>query len=70
MLVYYKDQNKSTKLGSVDLRGAKVDVVKHTKNDFAFDLTVPVDNGVVVRHLHAESEIERIRWLLNLDIAA
>ncbi|GMH87317.1 hypothetical protein TL16_g10815 [Triparma laevis f. inornata] len=67
MLVYYKDQNKSTKLGSVDLRGAKVDVVKHAKNDFAFDLTVPVDNGVVVRHLHAESEIERIRWLLNLE---
>ncbi|GMH87367.1 hypothetical protein TrST_g11877 [Triparma strigata] len=67
LLVYYKEEAKNTKLGSVDLRGAKVDVVKHAKNDFAFDLTVPIDNGVVVRHLHADSEIDRIRWLLNLE---
>ena len=67
MLVYYKDETMNKRLGAVDLRGGKVDVVRHAKNDFAFDIMTPAENGVIVRHLHCDSEIERIRWLLNVE---
>ena len=41
---------------------------KHA-DKFAFDITIPGANGVLVRHLHCENEIERIHWLLNLEEA-
>lgn len=70
-LAYYKGQNKKKMLGSLDLRGCKVDAVKNEKyaDKFAFDITIPGPNGVEVRHLHCDNEIERIRWLLNLEEA-
>ena len=58
-----------TEKGSLDLRWGKVDVVRNDKyaDKFAFDITLPEEHGVVVRHLHCDNEMDRIHWLLDIE---
>ena len=72
-LDYYENEKKGKALGSMDLRGSKAVTVKNEKqpDKFSFSITLSTANGENdVKHFYCDLEIERIRWLLNLEEAS